>query len=266
MTKLPKKILFFLRTNLSETIAFVIAMVGSLVAFWFAQQKDLLLLSSLVLALTLYLMVIVVKRVGKDFYFIFFEDDRDIKDWIGNGSFKYYPKGKAFLIKESEAGFLYSKCFGWVDYEFSLDFKILNQYLGVIFRAADQSNYVMLQMGKNGIRPHIRANGGWIAKEAAEFGLVYDKPFNEGEWYKLTINLTSNSVNIKLSNQNNSSVFDRNWDILTGVISIPIRDKDDKEKIVGILDTHVNYAYGTLGFRNVAGEQALVKNLLIKKI
>jgi len=251
--KLPKKILFFLRTNLSETIAFVIAMVGSLVAFWFAQQKDLLLLSSLVLALTLYLMVIVVKRVGKDFYFIFFEDDRDIKDWIGNGSFKYYPKGKAFLIKESEAGFLYSKCFGWVDYEFSLDFKILNQYLGVIFRAADQSNYVMLQMGKNGIRPHIRANGGWIAKEAAEFGLVYDKPFNEGEWYKLTINLTSNSVNIKLSNQNNSSVFDR-------------RDKDDKEKIVGILDTHVNYAYGTLGFRNVAGEQALVKNLLIKKI
>lgn len=265
MTKLPKKILFFLRTNLSESIAFVLAIAGSLISYWFVQQKDLLLLSSLALALTLYSMIIVVKRVGKDFYFIFFEDERDIKDWIGNGHFKYYPRGKAFLIKESEAGFLYSKCFGWVDYEFSLDFKILNQYLGVIFRAADQSNYAMLQIGKTGIRPHIRANGGWIAKEAEEFGLVYDKPFNDGEWHKLTINLKNNTVNIQIHNQNNVTVFDRNWDILTGVISIPIRDKDDVKKIVGILDTHVNYAYGTIGFRNVAGEQALVKNLLVKK-
>lgn len=265
MDKFPKKIFFFFRTNLSETIAFVIAVVGSLIAFWFTQQKDLLLWSSLVLALTLYLMVIVIKRVGKDFYFIFFEDERDSKDWIGNGSFNYYPKGKSFLIKDSEAGFLYSKCFGWVDYEFSLDFKILNQCLGVIIRAVDQSNYVMLQIGKTGIRPHIRTNGGWIPKEAEEFNLVYDKPFNDGDWYKLVINLKNNTVNIKIVNMNNVVAFERNWDILNGIVSIPVRDKDDKEKIVGILDTHVNYAYGTLGFRNVAGEQALVKNLLIKK-
>lgn len=266
MNKLILRLYYFFRTYANETLSFFIALAGAWIAYIFYKNPNLQFMSLVVLALTSYVIIIFLKLKSRDFYFIFLDNYTDKKDWVGNGYFDYDQKNKSFLIKDSDAGFIFSKCFDWTDYEISCEFKILNNCLGVILRASDLSNYLMLQINKkaNGIRPHFRANGGWLPKEPEEYGLKFENSLEDGHWYKLVVTVNKNIVNIIMS-KNDKCIFERQWDVPSTHLSFPVRKKENTEEQIGMLDINKDYSYGTVGFRDGHGEKALVRNLLIKK-
>jgi len=125
----------------------------------------------------------------------------------------------------------------------------------------------MLQINreKNGIRPHYWANGGYIVQEPNISGLEFDAPIEEGKWYKLEINVDKDIVSIKIS-KSGKIIIDKQWDIRPTQLSFPVREPDNKDVQIGMLDIRKDYSYGTIGFRDGHGEKALVRKLLIKKI
>ena len=170
MSKLILRLYYFIRSYWNEIISLFIGLVGTVLAYIFYRDPKLQFVSLVILAITSFGIVIFLKLKSRDFYYIFFDDYNNKKDWVGNGYFDYYPKGKAFLIKDSDAGYIFSKCFGWIDYEMSCEFRIVKDTLGILLRATDLSNKIMLQInkGKNGIRPHLWANGGYLVKDPKE--------------------------------------------------------------------------------------------------
>ena len=246
-------------------------MAGAVLAYRFYQEPGLQFTSLIVLAVTSYLIIIFLKLKSRDFYHIFFDKYDDKEDWVGSGTFEYYPNDEAFLIKDSDAGFIFSKCLNWIDYEMSCEFKILKNTLGVLIRATDLSNKLMLQLNikANGIRPHLWANGGYLVQEPKESELEFETPLKEGRWYKLKTDVYKDSIKIQIY-ENSKSILEKHWDIPTALLSFPIREKDKKQgdtrNPIGMLDIRKDYSYGTVGFRNGHGEKALIRKLLIKKI
>lgn len=271
MTKVFLKIYFFFRNYLNETISFFIALAGAFLAYRFYQEPGFQLVSLAVLAFTSYLIIIFLKLKSRDFYHIFFDKYDDIEGWVGSGVFEYYPNDEAFLIKDSNAGFIFSKCLNWIDYEMACEFKILRNTLGVLIRATDLSNKLMLQLNikANGIRPYLWANGGYLVHEPKESELEFETSLKEGRWYKLKIYVHKDSTKIQLFEKSNI-ILEKHWDIPTALLSFPIREKDkkqgDTQNPIGMLDIRKDYSYGTIGFRNAHGEKALIRKLLIRKI
>lgn len=271
MKKIFLKIYFFFRNYLNETISSLIAIAGAALAYRFYQEPGLQFLSLVVLAVTSYLIILFLKHKSRDFYHIFFDKYDDKKGWVGSGIFEYYPNDEAFLIKDSDAGFIFSKSLTWIDYELSCEFKILKDTLGILVRATDLSNKLMLQLNlkANGIRPHLWANGGFIVQEPKESSLEFDAPLKESRWYKLKMSVYKDSIKIQIS-ENGKNILEKHWDIPTALLSFPIRQKDknqsDTKDPIGMLDIRKDYSYGTVGFRNGHGEKALVRKFLIKKI
>lgn len=72
--KFIKRVGYFFRTNVSETIALAVGIAGALFSYYFFNQQDKLLVATLILASTLFIMLIIVKKVGKNFYYIFFDN------------------------------------------------------------------------------------------------------------------------------------------------------------------------------------------------
>lgn len=271
MKKIFLELYFFFRNYLNETLSFGITIAGAALAYRFYQEPRLQFVSLVVLAITSYLIILFLRLKSRDFYHIFFNKYQDKEGWVGSGVFEYYPNDGAFVIKDSDAGFIFSKCLTWIDYEMKCEFKIIKSTLGVLIRATDLSNKLMLQINinANGIRPHLWANGGYLVNEPKESGLEFESKLKEGRWYKLLLRIYKESVKIQII-EKNTIILERHWDIPTALLSFPIREKDKKQgdtnNPTGMLDIRKDYSYGTVGFRNGHGEKALVKNLLIKKI
>jgi hypothetical protein len=271
MKKIFLKIYFFFRNYLNETISFFIAIAGAVLAYFFYQEPQLQFASLIVLAFTSYLIIVFLKLKSRDFYYIFFDKYDDKEGWVGSGVFEFYPNDEAFLIRDSDAGFIFSKCLNWIDYEVNCEFKILKNTLGILVRATDLSNKLMMQLNidANGIRPHLWANGGYIVQEPKESRLEFETSLKEGRWYKLLMHVYKDSMKIQIL-ENGKSILEKHWDIPTALLSFPIREKDknqgDTKNPIGMLDIRKDYSYGTVGFRNGHGEKALVRNLLIRKI
>jgi hypothetical protein len=271
MKKIFLKIYFFFRNYLNETISFFITIAGATLAYSFYQEPGLQFVSLGILAVTSYLIILFHKLKGRDFSHIFFDKYQDKEGWVGSGSFEYYPNDEAFIIKDSDAGFIFSKCLTWIDYEMKCEFKIIKSTLGILIRAIDLSNKLMLQININakGIRPHLWANGGYLVNEPKESGLEFESKLKEGRWYKLQLRIHKESVKIQIA-ERNIMILEKHWDIPTALLSFPIREKDKKQGDIsnpmGMLDIRKDYSYGTIGFRNGHGEKALVRNLLVKKI
>lgn len=264
-------IYYFLRNHLNETISFIIAIVGTILAYIFYQKPELQALYLVVLAVTSYLIILFLKLKSRDFYYIFFDKYNDKEDWVGRGTFEYYPNDEAFLIKDSDDGFIFSKSLTWIDYELGFEFKILKDTLGILIRATDLSNKLMLQLNikEKRIRPHLWANGGFIVQGSKESDLEFETALKENRWYKLNMNVYKDSIKIQIS-ENGKNILEKHWDIPTTLLSFPIRktDKDqgDTKDPIGMLDIRKDYSYGAVGFRNGHGEKALIRKLLIKKI
>ena len=120
----------------------------------------------------------------------------------------------------------------WSDYRYVFEFKIIRSCLGVILRAINLSNYVMLQIGQTGIRPHIKVNGAWTAWEFKDVDLDFESNLKLDNWYKCMISCEKDIINIRIL-KNKNSIFDRDWIIPSGQINFAFKkDEEDRKPLL----------------------------------
>ena len=261
------KLIYFIKRNKFELLSFFFAICTSMAAYRYGSQPGInygisVLLTTVLLMLTLYF-----HFREKDSYYIAFDSYSDKEDWFGSGKFELDKTNNAYLIADTDAGFIFSKCLLWKDYKVNGKFKIQNKHLGIILRASNLSNYVMLQITKNSIRPHIRANGGWIKYETDVTGLVFEEEIKDGRWYEFEFIVKGEDIQIKISDAT-KILIDKRWVIVSGKVAVEVFEKQDHDRKTSthVMDITVSYDYGSIGFRNGHGERALVKNLIAESI
>jgi len=262
---------YFLRKNKLEFFTLVFAVIGYIISYIFLKAPGLSFLLSIVVTFLANLVIIYSKIREKDFYFISLQKDSDREDWIGDGLFQYERVHHSYAITNSHSGFIFSKCLTWSDYVFDFQFKILNTSLGVIVRAVNLSNTVMMQIFENGIKAHIRINGFWKAWEPTDAKLVFNQNLNLDQWYRARLQCDKGSIRIRIFNKENNTVIDRVWKIPSGEISFSyLTDITNKENGFITKSTTIpfpiNLDYGTIGFRNHGSEKALIKEVLVEKL
>lgn len=253
-----KRILYFGKRFLYDILATIFALALTFITYGKAQFFVSIII------IFVYLVVIILLRLrDRDFYFIPLTQRRDKDNWIGRGIFEYSKVHKCFFITNADPGYIYSKCLNWSNYKYAFEFKIIKNHLGVVLRAVNLSNYVMLQIALDGINPHIRINGGWSTWGHKQSGLSFRKKLSLDTWYKCDLYCENDSVNIKIFDEQNK-VFDREWQIPTGSLVFKFK-KDEESSSSTNIPFPINLEYGSIGFRNWGREKALIKSILIKK-
>lgn len=225
--------------------------------------RSSLFLSIAVIIISL-IIIIFLRLRDKSFYFIPLTSRKDKDEWIGKGEFEYSRVKKCFQITSSDSGYIFSKCFMWSDYRYKFEFKIIKSYLGIIVRAINLSNYAMLQIGKDGIRPHIKVNGAWRVWEYKDVNLDFENTLKLDNWYECITSCEKDVINIKIFGDE-GPIFDRDWIIPSGQINF-IFKKDEEDKKPLLIPFAINLEYGTIGFRNSGNEKALLRNVLVERI
>lgn len=152
-----KRIKYFYRSYKNELVTALVSIVLTVISFnIFDNIKILLFLSLMVIFIGL-IVTIYFRIKERDFFYISFDRREDKDDWAGEGNFEYFRTDKSYMITRSYSGFIFQKIFTWTDYKVSFDFQITNKCLGVILRAMNLSNYIMMQINCKGIRPHLSA-------------------------------------------------------------------------------------------------------------
>ncbi|MFA6098312.1 MAG: hypothetical protein WCV50_01265 [Patescibacteria group bacterium] len=190
--------------------------------------------------------------------------------WVGNGTFDYDRERKTHFITNSFYGFIFPPALNLVDYKVTFEFKIATSCLGVIVRAVNSYDFIMLQIEKQGINPHVFLNGAWQRFEHSATNLSFVPMINEDKWYKVTICCLKKKISIQMIDFD----FNREWQIpQTIVLNFPKgkpKDKIPGEEIqveeVTPIYLPVNLDIGTIGFRNAGQEKAYIKNVYIESI
>lgn len=255
---------FFLRRYKVDIRAALFAVLLYILGFFLTQDAKLLLIWSLVVTF-LSLGVIIYTRVKeKDFYFISLGNRKHREDWMGIGTFDYVRSEHCFRITNSDPGYIYSKTLTWNDYKLEFQFKILKKSVGVVVRAVNLSNLVMLQIFTHGVKPHIRVNGFYKWWEPEEAGLTFDKTLSLDKWYKGVFYVDKTSISIRIFD-GSRLVCDRSWNIpQQGQMLYPAK-RPELTDLEYNIPFSINLEYGTFGFRNWGDEEALVKNILVEK-
>ncbi len=277
----PEATRFFFRRNKIEILTTLFAVIGYAISYFYVQQPGHAFAMSVAISLIAMLVLIYSKTRERDFYFISLRREKDKDDWIGDGTFRYERTQYAYSVTNSHSGFIFPKCLIWSDYKLKFDFKILKTSIGVILRATNLSNMVMMQIFDNGIKPHIRVNGFWQFWEPKEARLEFTKKLNLDDWYTCTMQCDKSSIRIRIFEWiehadpkepsekiiEHSPIFDRTWKIPSGHIAYQTQDTSLVGQIIkSTVPFPINLEYGTFGFRNDGAENALVKDVLIEKI
>jgi len=276
---------YFIRRNKNEAVTCIFAILGYFISYILikpgAQQdysasasaSELSLFLNILITFVATVIIIYFKTREKDFYFVSLKNPGHKEDWIGEGVFQYDRVHNAYIITDSYSGFIYSKCLTWSDYVVNFNFKILDTSIGVILRATNLSNLVMLQIFEGSIKPHIRVNGLWHWQKPEEVNLTFEENLSLDEWYRGCFQCDKGSIRIRIYDQSNNLVIDRVWKIPVG--SIPFTPPKLPEGVTrGIIVEQairsitfpINLEYGTVGFRNNGNEKAIIKSFFIEKL
>lgn len=221
-----------------------------------------------VLIIIVSLFIILSLRIkSKDFYFISLTRKKDKNGWLGQGVFDYEKADDCFSIANSESGYIYSKCLTYSNYEISFDFKI-KSYLGVIVRAKDLSNCIVLQIQETTIEPYIKING--MLRNSGDPNsdewqnfrkITFTKKLVLDKWYRCILSCEKESVTIKLTEAEDSIVLNHTWRIPNGNVLFRFPSVPEATPF------SINLEYGSIGFCNSKkDEKAFVKNILIQNI
>lgn len=178
--------------------------------------------------------------------------------WDFEGPWRIPEKG-TLLVTGSDAGGITKVGAQWENYTFTFRARIINQYLGVVVRAQDLSNYYMFQIQTDKIRPHRRVAVPVVEAETSLPSDEEDAPqeaprflpvgFNVGwivfdpptplsrtldEWFDVKVNVRGESVLIYIDGE---LVFQRD-----SFLKIPV---------------------GKVGFRSAGSEEALVRGVRV---
>ena len=158
-----KRLYYFFKNYISDLITAIVGILGILI-IWNQNVSIVIqqIISLIVIGLTL-ICIIYIRIRERDFIFSSLTSRKDKDSWLEYGEFEYNRTEKAYEIRNADPGYIHSALLTWSDYCFSFDFKIANWGgndggLGTIIRATNLVNYMMLQVKKSGIAPHIRIN------------------------------------------------------------------------------------------------------------
>jgi len=259
------KLLYYTIKNYKyDLISVAVATILNLINFqYYEDPRNKLIVSVAIIFLSL--TAIIYFRVrDKGFYYVSLRSRRDRDGWLGQGRFDYIKSEKCYEVTDAHPGYIFSKCLTWSDYRLSCDFKIINSCLGYLVKAINLSDYVLLQVGLVGIRPHVFVNGAWQVWEYKDTGLAYETPLSMDKWYKIVLCIENRNINIKIL-ERRKKLFDRNWEIPKGALIFQFK-KDEKDIEPASIPFQINLEYGSVGFRNAGRERGFVKEFLIEKI
>lgn len=257
------KIKYFIRDYKLDLLTAFVSLMLVLIASYLGPNQKVALMSSAIIIFIGSGIIIYLRSKNKDFYFIALDNRANKDEWMGNGQFEYSRANKCFFVTQSEAGYIFSKCLNWSDYKLSFQFKVRKKCLGILLRAINLSNYIMLQITPEGIKPHIRITGAWNAAEAKDVGLVFENKLSLENWYRCELICDKNIVYIKIFS-GKKIILDREWKIAQGNIQFEYPGKDGNPVIAPPFP--INVDYGSIGFRNTDDEKALIKNILVEKM
>jgi len=263
-----KSVRYYIRKNRIELLTPLFAIIGYTVSYFFSSNQGLSLFLNIIITFIALSVIIYSKTKEKDFYFVSLQRAIDKEDWIGDGTFEHDRVYNGYKITNSFLGFIFSKCLIWSDYTLDFESKILKTSLGVILRATNLSNFVMLQVFENEIKPHIWINGFWQAWEPAKENLIFSEKLSSDEWYKFKFQCNKKSIRIRISDINGHGIFDRVWKIPSGSIyyTAPENSGLITKGVLSSIPFPINLEYGTIGFRNDGEETAVIKDVLIEKL
>lgn len=260
---------YFTRKHKTDIISTIAAVIGSLLAYKFAQQPGTRLTYSILVVLTFSIINIYLRTRERDFYFIPLRGRKEKDDWAGEGKFDYDKVNDAYIITNSYSGFIFTKALTWSDYKLEFDFKIDHASVGAIVRATNLSNLIMFQIFPYGVKAHIRINGFWLAWEPQQTQLKFGSDLNLNHWHKCILHCNKGSIHIVVVAPQ-GEVLSRDWQIPTGpLLFTPQLPKEMESRgnvpLIGI-PFPINLEYGTIGFRNDGAERAAVRNVLVEKL
>ncbi len=265
-----KKLKYFILKYRRDLTSYIAAIILYILAFVYIGEPKTLLIFSIILTLLVLWITIFLRAKNRDFFYLSLTSRRDSDNWFGSGVFKYDRINKCHYITESEPGYIYSKTLMWDDYTLDFDFKIITTCIGVIVRAVNLSDYIMLQLRLDEVRPHIRINGGWKAYEVKETNLNIDPELSLDKWYHCLVACEKDIVQIKIVDSSDVILLEKQWTIPRGSILFRYTHNNStnkpKQVTTSEIPFHVNSEYGAIGFRNSSSEKALIKNILVKKI
>ncbi len=265
MMKTHSKTYYFFRQHKYDLYTAITGIVLAIITIRLASNIKQALFGVLMVSVLTFIGVVTIRSRDRDFYRLPLSKPEEKHDWLGRGTFEYDRNQEAFRITKAGLGYIYSNCLGWSNYSVSFDFKIITKCLGVLIRALNVSDYVMLQIDKKGINPHIRVNGGWKIWKAAEAHLLFDEDLGFGEWQKCEMTCEKDDINIRLKNSDGKRFFEGNWSIPNGQI-INFRLEAEKKETSVTVPFPIDLLYGSFGFRNSGnGEDAYVRNVVVEK-
>lgn len=260
-----KSFKYFLKRNKVEFFTFIFAILGYSTSYMFIENPGVVFILGIVITIISLLTIVYSKGNERDFYFLPLKKSGEKEDWMGDGKFGYERVHDAFVITKSDSGFIFSKSLTWSDYFINFEFKILQSSLGVILRATNLSNLIMMQIFSDKIKPHIRINGFWKWWDEQEVNLNFEKNLSSDNWYKCSLYCDKRFIKINIYTIDGEIVFDREWQIPSGNISFSYPNHKNSE-LTPSIPLSINLEYGTFGFRNNDNEKAIIRNVLIEKI
>jgi len=179
-------------------------------------------------------------------------------NWDFEGPWRIPEKG-TLLVSGSDAGGITKVGAQWENYTFTFRARIIKECLGVVVRAQDLSNYYMLQIRNDRIRPHRRVAVPVVQAEALpgpdeehvpeEAGRIRPIRFIVGwQIFDPPIPLSSN-----LHDWFDVKVIVRGESVLLYI--------DDELQMQR--ESFLKIPAGKVGFRNWGSEEALVKNVRV---
>ena len=251
---------FFIRKYIRELLTAGFAVLSVIIGFIYRGHSLSVWLSLSIVFISL-LIFIYVKSRERDIYYISFTKRKDKDDWLGKGEFDYDRNNDCFSITNADPGYIYERTLYWSNYKYELEFKIIHSCIGIVVRAINLSNCIMMQIGEGGIRPHIKINGMWKAWESKETNLTYDQQLSLDKWYKCIMLCEQDVIKVKIYDGNHL-LFDREWSIPKGALIFMFKTEQQQEISVPFA---INLEYGAIGLRNYGEEKGLIRNIIAEK-
>lgn len=272
-----KSIKFWFLRNKGEIITGIATVIIFVLTYIFTKEPKKLLLYSVILVFLSTFIAIYFRSMSKDFYYIPLTKQSNKNEWLGKGKFDFDKINNCFYIEgksdssDFDSTYIFKNCLTWSDYKYSFSFKIVNSCIGVVVRAIDLSNFIMLQIHKNGVNPHIKINRLWIPFNYEKVGLINEKEISLNKWYFCSISCIGNVIGIKI-NIDEQKILDNSWNIPDTIKLNKVTPVNNQFAIQTLIP--VDLDYGSVGFRNSRTEEnlinrdekALVKDMLIEKV
>lgn len=199
-------------------------------------------------------------------------------EWIYNGKTRLLLEPVRLRVNSSRAGCLLKK-YLWKNFKMSFQFRFLSketvnpyyEYVGLVFRARDLENYLMLEMIQRNseffIKPHVRYLGMW---ETMSEEKISDEAKTPTDWQDVQLIVNGNEVRLLIED-----VGEYEWFLPTHIDINHIEDGprknnspefDEKEfvaKTTLLPEIEFRESFGMIGFRAHLNQGAEIKDLTV---